>query len=434
MEEDEAAQGLMDLNPDTEMTDADVDAAILLTSLKQDDINKLEAAALALLNLNRLKTPGLERQLKEEFKELSYDNVVENAIFLANYGLIPEVEAEPPRRSIRTLEKQTKLQQEEEARKQKELEVKSTDVTIGITNKFKDLKPEEISPYLRNLDVCKPRSASVFMTALFPTKVVLEWKDTLKRKCRDIYELSGVTAQCNYSIGKVSSNDVCYLCGFKFDESIEGLQATCEHILPIIQAIFFLDLYRPAEKGHTPEEMNILKKEYAWAHRCCNYVKGDNSFLVTKIKKSNLFPTWSFGTNTTSQVLNTLFKTEKYQGTKNIQEQIKNYVGSNSREIGFTGWLNDRMNFIRDEKMKPIVTFIENKGLGGTALLIGFGNCVDSTKLNKDFKELLSKYEKGEILTLSNLNKRKNPKALKTTKQNKFPKVGNKITMRKKIV
>lgn len=263
---------------------------------------------------------------------------------------------------------------------------------VDASKQFQGKEYDDLDPYLKGLDVCQPKTASQFMRALFPEKAVSIWTEVLKKNCRDIYEPSGVESQCNNVIGKVKDTDKCYICGFDFDDITEGLQPTCEHILPIIQAIFFLDLYRGGDKGkHTPEQMDILRKEYAWAHRCCNYVKADNSFLVTKIDRATSVPKWDFGGNQTTKVLSDIHKTYKYEGTTTVQALIA--------AKGYDVWLQERLEYIKTEKIDSITKYISDRGMGGTIIMIGFGNCVDSTKMNDDFKEILQKIERGEDLS-----------------------------------
>jgi hypothetical protein len=388
--------------------------------MKQDDINSLEAAALTILNLNKLDIS--DEVLEKVYENTTFETVVENANLFAYYGIIPEIEVdvaggvkfapgvEPTpvkERGLRVKTLTPKGLEYASPRPQSLASQKKYIKTIKLAEKversarladidaskqFEGISYDDLNPYLKGLDVCQPKTASQFMRALFPEKAVSIWTEVLKKNCRDIYEPGGVEAQCNNSIGKVKDTDKCYICGFDFDDRTEGLQPTCEHILPIIQAIFFLDLYRGADKGkHTPEQMDILRKEYAWAHRCCNYVKADNSFLVTKIDRSNNLPKWDFGVNQTTKVLSDIHKTYKYEGTTTVQALIS--------AKGYDVWLQERLEYIKTQKMDNITKYISDRGMGGTVIMLGFGNCVDSTKMNDDFKEILQKIEKGEDLS-----------------------------------
>jgi hypothetical protein len=406
-----------------ELEAADLDLAKTLVYMKQSQIDSLEAAALTLLNLNNKDVS--DETLIRTFENTTIEKVVENAKLFSHYGIIPEIELDSDREAASTLLSFSSFATSAPpapapapapplpaavnpsawnfsppapspptsyvptSRKQKKAERAARLSDIGVSKQFQGKTYDDLNPYLRGLDVCQPRSASQFMKALFPAEAVSIWTEVLKKNCRQIYEPGSVESQCNNTIGKVRDTDKCYICGFDFDEKINGLQPTCEHILPIIQAIFFLDLFRSSDKGnHTPQQMDILRKEYAWAHRCCNYVKADNSFLVTKIDRATKFPRWEFGVNQTTKVLSDIHKTYKYDGTRTVQALI------NAK--GYDVWLQERLGYINTEKMNPIVKYISDKGMGGTIIMIGFANCVDSTKMNDDFKEILQKIESGQ--------------------------------------
>jgi len=408
-----------------ELDAADLDLVKTLVYMKQSQIDSLEAAALTLLNLNRKDVS--DETLIRTFENTTLDKVVENAKLFSHYGIIPEVELDSDREAASALLSFSSFATSAPApapalpaavnpaawnfsppapapvpsppsrptgpvpssRKQKKAERAARLSDIGVSKQFQGKTYDDLSPYLRGLDVCQPRSASQFMKALFPAEAVSIWTEVLKKNCRQIYEPGSVESQCNNTIGKVKDTDKCYICGFDFDEKINGLQPTCEHILPIIQAIFFLDLYRSSDKGnHSPQQMDILRKEYAWAHRCCNYVKADNSFLVTKIDRATKFPRWEFGVNQTTKVLSDIHKTQKYEGTRTVQALIS--------AKGYDIWLQERLGYLKTEKMDNITKYISDKGMGGTIIMIGFANCVDSTKMNDDFKEILQKIESGQ--------------------------------------
>lgn len=268
---------------------------------------------------------------------------------------------------------------------------------------------DELSPILKSLDVCAPRSAGKFMKALFPEKAVSKWVG-MGLQCRQIYEQASVPSQCNNVILKVNrETDKCYVCGFGFFEKPEEnvydarldeyeiedcdqVEPTCEHILPIIQAIFFLDLYRPTDKGNlTPEQLSVLKKEYAWAHRCCNYTKGDNiSFLKTVINRSTRIPTWEFNLDDTYKYLKDISTDSDRKGLNIIRDMI------GKTEAKRVNWRDERVNKIRIERVNPILEYIASKGMGGTIIMIGFQNCVDTSKLSDRFNEVLRNVRASE--------------------------------------
>lgn len=79
----------------------------------------------------------------------------------------------------------------------------------------------------------------------------------------------------------------CWLCGLtmfgtdgKRNDIIE-----CEHILPVIQAVLFLELglSRPPEVS----DDNAIKLEYAWAHATCNHPKNNTVFIKEVLNQSS---------------------------------------------------------------------------------------------------------------------------------------------------
>lgn len=403
-------------------------AAEALVELSQQKINEMEAAALTILDLNKLDITTSNEELKELFQRTPLKTVEENAEKLAEYGIIPPVEivddvvggmlpaVSPSGRIKRSVLPSIRLREIAEAQQALQAAKDAPRIAAeqeaarrrSLVGKRAVEIPEsydELEPFLKDLDVCRPQAASTFMNALFPVKAVEVWTKTLRKNCRDIYEHGSVEAQCNNTIEKVNrSTDVCYICGFGFYESKDdpdlvaeypdedvrqGVEPTCEHILPIIQAIFFLDLYRPTDKGNlTPEQLSILKKEYSWAHECCNLVKSDNSFLVTKINKKTHQPSWDFNSKYTKELLTKISETVLFKGIEVIQSQIDDV----------DKWVDGRTDYIRDNKIKPILEYISSRGMGGTIMLIGLGNCVDSSKLHDKFLEELrisSESERG---------------------------------------
>ena len=95
--------------------------------------------------------------------------------------------------------------------------------------------------------------------------------------------------QCQGAIGKtkpfIPGTTPCWICGFTIPivyppsrgTPPHGLSMECEHVFPIAQAIFFIDLYRGVK---TPEAVvDMVQVEYDWSHRLCNQIKSDTHFL-----------------------------------------------------------------------------------------------------------------------------------------------------------
>ena len=477
MEDGEAANVLgkmKNMPPDDLFSDPDikdaVDAANTLVQLKQSDIRDLEFAITVILDLNDMPNrPDLLPNLKTRLQTMEFEEIERNSKELIEYGILPEIVsaqdmvkggvATKSRSSLRSKAQtknrvsmaMAKLPSEKQVKLEEEAHVSEFLKTSRTLNRVNNVSYEQLDPELKALNICSNESgrASKFMDALFPTPLVTFWQKNIKKNCRNIYELSAVPTQCINTIGQAQgartipppdNNNLCYICGFPFKDII-GLRPTCEHILPIIQAIFFLDLYRPSMKGQlTLPQHLILNLEYDWAHECCNYVKSDVSFLQTVYDKPNPNPiSWALNINNLGGLLHAIQEAKPSIGPplwggdpsprigqKNIQEEIKKWMSTNPGE----DWLKTRGDIIYETKMKPIIDYIATKGNYGIVTLMGFGNCLDQTKMSAQFKQLLKDYEEGKKFpappprnqnTLRNRLKADKNKTLKQKKIMRFP-------------
>jgi hypothetical protein len=108
-----------------------------------------------------------------------------------------------------------------------------------------------------------------------------------KRKdYRSILEPTDAVAQCERAGVPFVPGMPCYLCGLPIPpkETLTGkedeLYVECEHILPVTEGRWFLDLYmatrRPADEWTT----RAIQLEYAQSHRVCNQAKSNMSFVT----------------------------------------------------------------------------------------------------------------------------------------------------------
>lgn len=397
----------------------------VLMEYTEEELFRMEAAVLTILNMNRcVITPEAKAILDEQYKNASKEDILYNIDVLAEYGIVAPTEENvmtggdklivPEPRTKRIKIESLKFRQNKETEKYiLELEEAIKNARLNADTLVLPQHYGDLADYIREAveGICNNRSASVMLKALFPKPANI-WMENMKNNCRDVYEPSGIATQCNNTIGKakdpvIPDNNICYICGFGFDElsidgatpeEIEGLKPTCEHILPIIQAIFFLDLYRSSEqKILTPEKMKVLRLEYSWAHQCCNYVKGDFSYLVTKLDK-NKYPSWDFSPNSTNKILKGIYDTQNYAGTRIIQQEI----GGDPTE-----WLKKQIYSIGVDKMAPILNHIEKSGNGGTVALIGLGNCLDTTKISEQFLDILNNLKANPNWQPIDIKKRK---------------------------
>jgi hypothetical protein len=71
--------------------------------------------------------------------------------------------------------------------------------------------------------------------------------------------------------------EYCYLCGNELDDD-----KACEHILPLLNALCHLWMVKSKKKyeGLSKDSKKLIKKEYAWAHNCCNDKKKAKNILI----------------------------------------------------------------------------------------------------------------------------------------------------------
>jgi predicted transcriptional regulator len=235
-----------------------VKASKILVSMKDSEILELQAATLTLLGINRIQTPVSEKILKDEFQQIPLKQVVDNANFLVKYGLIPEIElvdeqmeggekrARTPSRVMLEAAQSapdTKSEKQQDAIRASNKKAKRDELlnNIDVTKQFDNKTYDDLEPYIQELGkrICNPKMTGEFVNALFPPVAVNEWKNELNKEFRAIYEPSSPDTQCNNTIGKSELVKECYICGFDMDNTIPDFAASCDHILPIIQAIFF---------------------------------------------------------------------------------------------------------------------------------------------------------------------------------------------------
>lgn len=417
----EAAQGLIHLTKSID----EMIVANTLVHLSQQQADGMMDATRTLMDINQVKVSDAEKhELSELLKTKPFNLIKKNVKTLENYGLYPPVkflnDTSGGERTLRVPVK-TKGQEglnkaEEFNRKFAEKATKSRIEKLQVTreNKLREQRAKYVGkvsgPYetlpsvFKNLlgNLCDINGASKFMRQMFPTEVVSEWKDVLGKNCRAIYEIASIEKQCMVVLEKtnkpaqardnVYANKRCYLCGFHF-QNADGLKPSCEHILPIIQAIFLLDLWRPYYK-YTAAELKVLEFEYDWAHTCCNLSKGAKPYLNTIIDKNDPYPRWEFNYEGTYDILRDLIEdNNNYVGMNIIRKKLLTLFKTQKKE----DWITNNVNRIKTTKIKPIVDYINSKGHGGDVAIIGFNNCLDPRKISNEFHDILQEHKERTI-------------------------------------
>jgi flagellar biosynthesis GTPase FlhF len=100
------------------------------------------------------------------------------------------------------------------------------------------------------------------------------------KEARDILEALSADSQCNAVIGKpIIGITRCWICNLKLSGETKP---QCEHILPIIDALFYLNLYQYsnsfADLGALQRAILVL--EYLWSEKCCNETKNNDQWLA----------------------------------------------------------------------------------------------------------------------------------------------------------
>jgi hypothetical protein len=222
-------------------------------------------------------------------------------------------------------------------------------------------------------------------------------KAKISKKIRQIWELTGIEAQCNAIIGTPINNETkCWICGFEVDEKVNGLKPSCEHILPVAQARFFLDLYNP-DYELTAGKQELLSLEYGWSHFFCNLMKGSGSYIkTTGDSSSNIV--WR---PNRKSILKTIDNILDYN-TRNTGEKPRHFKESNnvilSRIKGSReAWRQSRIDDIINQKINPILEYLQGprmeSGRAGLIMIAGVASCMDEKKIRSEFNKFLEVYK-----------------------------------------
>jgi len=241
------------------------------------------------------------------------------------------------------------------------------------------------------------------------------------KSIRDIWELTDETIQCNNVIGKWKLGTECWICGYATVQSAKrqkrdsiggakrkrepsednttnenptGIEPTCDHILPIAQARFFLDLYNPSIKPTTPESEAVLKLEYEWAHRYCNEVKGDTPYI--KNIGTDEEPVWGPDMDAMAEDLDKIYSGLRnplyYQRYSDGKSVLLEKIGSS--KIAKNRWLQERQPIMK-KRMQAIADHVnkKEKGLGRLIVLAGTANCMNPKNIRSTMIEIMKSFQ-----------------------------------------
>ena len=229
-------------------------------------------------------------------------------------------------------------------------------------------------------------------------KRLAKGKTPKKRAARGIWELTAAREQCkNVLEPLVIGKSLCWICGFLILQ-LSGLTYECEHVLPVAQAVFFLNLYSPnlqqrmigheKEFFHINNDTNIQKQwaewnkqalhlEYDFAHEYCNQIKKDASFIRFD-SLGNIIP----NEQNISDYLDFLFTS-----TREGSEEIHRFIN----DIGINNWKRARQEIVV-KRYRDIANLISKgqPGISNMIVLSGLINVLDKNNIQDQFVEILN--------------------------------------------
>jgi hypothetical protein len=249
--------------------------------------------------------------------------------------------------------------------------------TADVLTTLKNIPVETSSNFsIGRVKVDPMDSLTPLLKSIYGSEIIEKWRMSGK-DLRSIWELSPPQVQCSHIIDSPKS---CWICGGGFVLDKDALKPICDHVLPIAQAVFFLQLYA-AQKKRAPtvddDSKKIFKLEYDWAHSLCNTIK--SSAVLIKSSKQGL----SVNVTEVRKLLVKIRDTESNQpGYQSIIGMLSNPDLIAQRSNSMASRIQQIVDFVNE----PI-----SRGEGNLQLLAQSSSYVDPTLMRPAFSELLSK-------------------------------------------
>lgn len=278
-------------------------------------------------------------------------------------------------------------------------------------------------------DVCKV-NLTPLVKQIFGEKPVEQWMRETGSTARMIYDLTkGAAPQC-IAAGKTVTPGItpCWLCGLVFptaDKAVPQLEPICDHVLPVAQGTFFLELYSASKIRAAPIDPTIPRPspldkvftlEYEWAHSICNNVKVDAMFMKEVNVRGN--PRWEPDIVSIRKLLNGIWARQNEAATAIKEFAIDTYLTLNPvyRKAPRTDpelqknakqlWFQMRERAIAG-RILEITNFINDDKFGNLRKLAGWASCVDPKNVKGSFLETVSKLVKEDEPTAEPSSKRR---------------------------
>lgn len=235
--------------------------------------------------------------------------------------------------------------------------------------------------------------ATTWAVKLFGPKIIQRMITDVK-SIRYMFAPQNNTRQCVIAgIPSPEEQQTCWLCGLTMfnPDGNKNDVIECEHILPVIQAVLFLELGLSRPPEVTDDE--ALKLEYAWAHATCNHPKNNTVFIKEVINPTTKsIIGWESDNADIEKTLNAIYVKLKPHFPKELANK--------------KAWLDSRVKSIR-ERVQPIVEYLNRPGHAPLTMLLAVAKLGDPDRLTPKAKKVL---ETHGMLSGGNRKTRKNRK------------------------
>jgi len=192
---------------------------------------------------------------------------------------------------------------------------------------------------------------------------------------RKLLEPKDASDQCKAVVGEFEDGIECYLCGLTIRSNVtnsnDEMYRECEHIMPVVQGRWYGLIYIEG-KG---QDLNRLKIEYAWAHRCCNQAKSTELFISYPDSHAQV----TIQDNAIDLALNKILSRAKKNGLQPIVDALDS-----------PDKIRKRRDSIKAEKLEPILERINGRkpDIRNLDTLSHTAGLVDPNNLPKKLKKL----------------------------------------------
>lgn len=216
--------------------------------------------------------------------------------------------------------------------------------------------------------------------------------EDISRNVRSLWDFEKSRVAEKQCIGAISDEpkNLCWLCGLETNPQDIDLIESCDHVLPIAQAVMFLGLFRYPDvldkfvdeiKAYNPETQDrigpaiakfnenlthtpqtVIKMEYAWSHKCCNLVKNNSVFIKIQDPNESIIQ-WEVNELNIKNTLNNLLTDPRCLKLRNL----KGYPRSLDQQ---KEWSNTSRDNIVKHKIQNILIHLNSKPAGLQAFVM----------------------------------------------------------------